>query len=152
MDLRIAIAAVHLLALGLGLGSCLARAYSLRNLRDTSGLNAVFFSDNLFGLAALLWITTGLWRAFGGLEKGTDYYLQSHAFWLKISLFLLVFLLELKPMVTLIQWRIKQKKGISPDLAVAPQLGTISFIEAGIMTLMVFVAVAMARGLWFELF
>jgi putative membrane protein len=40
-------------------------------------LNDVFTADSFWGIAALLWIVTGLWRAFGGLEKGSDYYLHT---------------------------------------------------------------------------
>jgi putative membrane protein len=34
----------------------------------------------------VLWIGTGLVRAFGGYEKGAFYYLHNHLFWAKMGL------------------------------------------------------------------
>jgi len=110
MSLNLLIAFLHLLTLGIGFYSIWARANALKKLKDNSGLAEVFKADNFWGLAAVLWIVTGLWRAFGGLEKGTDYYLSSTAFIIKMVLFTLVFIIELNPMITLIQWRVKLKK------------------------------------------
>src|SRR5262245_11451676 len=110
MTLTHFIATIHLLTFGLGFGSCWMRAAALKNLKDTSGVKAVLTADNFWGLSALLWIATGLWRAFGGLEKGTDFYLHNRAFLVKIALFALVFALEIRPMVTLIRWRSRLAK------------------------------------------
>ena len=44
----------------------------------------------MWGIAAALWLVTGLLRAFAGLEKGTGFYLASPLFWTKMGLFLLV--------------------------------------------------------------
>jgi len=38
----------------------------------------VFHADNWYGVAAILWVVTGLLRAYGGLEKGSAYYLENH--------------------------------------------------------------------------
>lgn len=75
MWLRWMVAALHLLALGVGLGAVWARGRALHGVLDAQGLQRVFYADNLWGIAAALWITTGLARAFAGLEKGSDYYL-----------------------------------------------------------------------------
>lgn len=147
MDLRYVIATIHILTFGLGFYSCWARATALRNLKDQSGVNAVLSADNLWGLAAALWIGTGLWRAFGGLEKGTDYYLHNTAFVIKLSLFALVFALELKPMITFIRWRTLLRKKQPIDLSVAPGLARISFIELILLIPIVSMATAMARGI-----
>jgi putative membrane protein len=95
----------------------------------------------------LLWIVTGLWRAFGGLEKGSDYYLHSTAFIIKMAIFLLVFIIEIKPMITLIKWRAKKKRNESIDFSAARQLAFISHIELGLLTIIVCFATAMARGI-----
>ncbi|MCI0434527.1 MAG: DUF2214 family protein [Gemmatimonadetes bacterium] len=73
MTLRWLIVSLHLLALPLGLGAITARARALRGPFDDAGLRRIFRADSLWGLAALLWISTGVGRAFGGLEKGTAY-------------------------------------------------------------------------------
>jgi putative membrane protein len=140
-------ASFHVLALGIGLGAVWARGRALRSSLDTGTLRQVFFADNLWGLAALLWISTGLWRLLAGLEKGTGYYLQNHVFLTKMALFVVMLLLELRPMVTLIRWRRSVARGEAPDTRAAPLLARISFIQAGIVALMVFAATAMARGI-----
>lgn len=147
MDLRYLLATLHILTFGLGFYAIWSRANALKKLRDISGLNEVFTADSLWGLAALLWIATGLWRAFGGLEKGSAYYLHSKTFIAKMALFLLVFIIEIKPMVTLIKWRNKKRRNEMIDLSSAPLLARLSHIELGLVAIIVFLATAMARGM-----
>lgn len=147
MTLRWLVAAVHLLALGIGLGAVVVRARALRAPLDDSRLRSVFLADALWGLAALLWISTGLWRAFGGLEKGGAYYLGSTAFWIKMALLAGILVLEVRPMATLVRWRTARAKGLAPDLSAAPALARISLVQALIVVAMVFAATAMARGI-----
>ena len=147
MNLSYIIATLHILTFGIGFYAIWTRANALKKLKDVSDLNEVFKADNFWGLAALLWISTGLWRAFGGLEKGSDYYLHSKTFIAKMALFLLVFLIEIKPMVTLIRWRTKKRKNEPMDFSSARQLAFLSHIELGLITIIVFLATAMARGI-----
>jgi putative membrane protein len=149
MDLRYVIATIHLLTFGLGFYSCWARAAALKKLKDESGIASVLAADNLWGIAAALWLLTGLWRAFGGLEKGSEYYLHNTAFLIKMSLFILVFALELKPMITFIRWRILQSKKQPIDISVAPSLARISYLELVLLIPIVAMATAMARGLFY---
>ncbi len=148
MDLKIILAYVHLLGLAIGFYSISTRANALKELKHTSGLAAVFKADNLWGLAAFLWLLTGIWRAFGGVEKGTDYYLNSTAFLFKMGLFLLIFVLEIQPMITFIQWRIKVKKKQTIDFSKARRFATTSHVQLGLLSIIVLFAVAMARGIW----
>jgi putative membrane protein len=147
MNLSYLIATLHILTFGIGFYAIWTRANALKKLNNVSGLNEVFKADNFWGLAALLWITTGLWRAFGGLEKGSEYYLHSKTFIVKMALFLLVFIIEIKPMVTLIRWRTKKRKNEPMDFSSARQLAFLSHIELGLITIIVFLATAMARGI-----
>jgi putative membrane protein len=149
MMLRWLLAAFHLLALGLGLGAVWVRGRALRGPLDLGGLRRVFVADSVWGLAAVLWIGSGLWRLLGGTEKPTDYYLHNQAFMAKMGLLLLILILELRPMIALIRWRTQVGRGELPDTRAAPVLARISFVQAGIVVLMVFAATAMARGLSF---
>lgn len=124
------------------------RGRGLRGPLDAAGLRQVFLADTVWGLAALLWIGTGLWRLLGGTEKPTGYYLHNHVFVTKMALLLLILALEIRPMITLIRWRTLVGRGEPPDTRLAPLLARISFIQAGIVVLMVFAATAMARGLY----
>jgi len=147
MTARWLAASLHLLALGIGLGAVWARGRALRSSLDAENLRQVFFADTFWGLAAVLWISTGLWRLLAGLEKGTGYYLQNHLFLTKMALVGLVLLLEIRPMITLIRWRKTVSRGEAPDTRAAPLLARISFVQAWLIVLMVFAAAAMARGM-----
>jgi len=148
-----AMATAHYLALGIGLGGVFVRGQGFRQaLRgEPGGLARAFQGDNAWGIAALLWLPSGLLRAFGGLEKGTDWYLHNPMFHLKLTLFGLLFLAELWPMVTLIRWRIREAKGQPVDpAAAAPALRwfvRINDAEVVGILLLVAVATAMARNL-----
>jgi len=145
--IRWIVAAIHLLALGLGLGAIWTRSRALKGLPDPKNLKRAIFADTLWGIAALLWITTGLARAFAGLEKGSAYYLDSNAFWLKMILLGLVLLLEVWPTVTLIRWRIQLSRGENINTQNAGRFAQISLLQTALVIAMVFAATAMARGL-----
>lgn len=143
----------HLFALAIGLAGVVIRFRQLRRLvTDPSALEAMFVGDNLWGIAALLWLVTGLSRAFGSFEKGSGYYLNSGAFQLKLGLFVVIFLLELWPMVTFMRWRIRKAKGLPLDTSRAATFATITGIELVITITIPFVASMMARGIGFTWF
>lgn len=146
MMARVLLAGLHLLGLGVGLGAVWARGRALTSRLDPSGLRSAFLADNFWGLAAALWLGTGLWRLLAGLEKGTTYYLHNHVFLGKLALFAIILALEVMPMITLIGWRRQVARGEQPDTRRARLLARISFAQAGIVIVMVFLAVAMARG------
>jgi len=152
--LRITLAALHLIALGLGLGAVIARGTALREAPSNAALRRAFRSDSTWGFAALLWIVTGVWRLMEGIEKPRAYYLTNAVFHAKMGLFLAVLLLELWPMMTLIRWRRTFSAGESAERLMTRGAGrriaTISHVEALLVVLMVFVAVALARGLGFS--
>lgn len=140
------VAAVHYLALALGLPSLFLRGRALKGPLDREGLRRLFAADTVWGVAALLWLVTGLLRAFGGLEKGSEFYLASRLFWLKLALFSLVVVLEVWPMVTLIRWRRAAGGGGTPDTSAARALFHLNHVELALVVVIVFVASFMARG------
>lgn len=144
--LRWLLAAFHLLAFGIGLGAIWARAASLKSADNPGSLKRALLADSWWGIAALLWIATGLPRLFMGTEKATSYYLSNHVFWLKMAIFVAIFLLELGPMVTLLKWRRVLARGQTPDTTLGPRLAAISQIQVALLLLMLFAATAMARG------
>jgi putative membrane protein len=140
------VSALHVLALALGLPSVYFRGRALRGRLDADGLRQLILADNVWGLAAALWLVTGLLRAFGGLEKGTAFYLASTLFWTKMGLFALILLLEIWPMTTFLRWRRARRRGAAPDTSSARGLYLINHVEMALVVLMVFVAAFMARG------
>jgi putative membrane protein len=143
------VSSLHLLALALGLPAVFLRGRALRGALDAEGLRRLFAADNVWGLAALLWVATGLLRAFGGLEKGSEFYLHSPLFWVKMALFAAVLLLEIRPMVTFIRWRARLRRDEPIDRSPARSLYTLNHVELAIVVIMVFVASFMARGIGF---
>lgn len=142
------LAAVHLLALGIGLGSVWSRARLLgAPTLDDPTLRRALAADAWWGVAAILWVGSGLWRLLAGTEKTTAYYLGSHAFWTKMALFAAILVLESTPIVTLGAWRRQLARGETPDLRAAPGMARTSYVQAVLLVLMVLAATAMARGL-----
>src|SRR5918998_1467823 len=90
-----------------------------RRKLDDAGLRRLFAADTVWAAAAGLWVATGLLRAFAGLEKGTEFYIGSPLFWVKMALLLAVVALEVWPMATFIRWRIARGRGQTPEPAPA---------------------------------
>lgn len=148
MTTRWLLAALHLMALGIGFAAIWGRARALRHVSsDREAIGRILAADSVWGLSAIVWISTGLLRAFGGLEKGSAYYLGSSAFWLKMGLLLLILLLELRPMTVLVRWRVARARQREVDVSAAPTLALVSYAQAAILLGMVLVATAMARGI-----
>jgi putative membrane protein len=157
--LRLTLAWLHLIALGIGLSAVLARGQALRQaVRELPGVDTLrraFLADTHWGVAAALWIGTGLWRYLGSTEKATAYYNANHIFLTKMALLAVVLALEIWPMITLIRWRAALGRGGGGqgagagaviDAGAARRIATISYVQALIVIVMVFTAVAMARG------
>jgi putative membrane protein len=87
---------------------------------------------------------------FGHTEKPTAYYWDNHWFLLKMGLFILIVLLEIGPMLALIRLRKGLRLGAAPEILVPPSMGrqvaVIGHIQATLGLVMIFAAVAMARG------
>jgi putative membrane protein len=146
---RLALAFFHLLALGIGLGAIWMRARALAGPLDPTGVRRALDADTAWGIAALLWISTGLWRWLGSVEKPTDYYLQNHLFVAKMVLLALVLVLEIAPMIALIRWRIAIVKGAAVDTSRARTFAQTSVVQAILVVFMVLCAAGMARGFGF---
>ena len=144
--MRLTLAAVHILALGIGRGAVWSRARSLRGRLDTEGLRRVFAADSWWGLAAALWLATGLARLFMETEKSTAYYMSNPLFHAKMGMFVLIVLLEIWPMVTLIGWRRQRARSGNVGTTSAGRLAAVSTFQALLVMGIVFVAVALARG------
>ncbi len=139
-------ATLHLLALGIGLGAIWGRYKALKGPLDDAGIRRVLVNDTWWGVASLLWIGTGLWRALGPVAKTWTVYKVNLLFHAKMGVFLLVFVLEIGVMITLIRWRIARKRGQAPNLSRARRHAAISLVQAHLIVLMVFMAALIARG------
>ncbi|MFL5584821.1 MAG: DUF2214 family protein, partial [Gemmatimonadaceae bacterium] len=148
--LRLSLAWLHLLALGIGLGAVWTRGRSLAQRPLTlDAVRRAFAADTWWGIAAGLWIATGLWRLLAGTEKATSYYMDNHLFFTKMALLVVILALEVWPMKTLIGWRKSAGKSgdtWQPNEGAAARIAQISRIQAALVVAMVLAAVSMARG------
>lgn len=142
------LAAIHLLAFAMALSGVLARGKALRSLVDSEPptVGRVLTADNIWGISALVLLVTGGLRAFGGYEKGSEYYLHQPLFHVKMTLLVLILLLELAPMIRFIKWRIALARGTHLDLHQAGLFARISHLQALLVVLMMIAATGMARG------
>jgi putative membrane protein len=147
MVLAACLSAVHVLTLALGAAAIFARGRALARPLDDEGWTRLLTADNAWGVAALLWITSGLLRIFfGGREPA--FYWHNGFFWVKMTLFACVFLLELTPMVMFIRVRIARGKGLAPPQFPVRVYRRINGAEFVLVVTIVFVAAFMARGVW----
>jgi putative membrane protein len=148
--LRIVLAILHLLALGIGLGAVWSRARALgERPLERGGARRAFAADSWWGLAAVLWIGTGLWRLLAGTEKATSYYLGNHVFFAKMGFLAVILALEIWPAITLVRWRraaARSGSSWSPNASSAARIRVISYLEAMLVVAMVCAAAMMARG------
>ena len=137
------VSALHVLALGIGLPAIALRGWFF----STGDATHAEWADNTWGIAALLWIGTGLYRLLGGFEKGSAFYMMHWAFHAKMGLLLGIGLLELWPMITLLRWRIARYRGASDPPPHMKHFARISAVQTLLVVAMAFAAAVMARGL-----
>jgi putative membrane protein len=141
------VSAFHLLALAIGLPSVFQRGRELGGALDAASFRRLLAADNLWDIAVLLWIVTGMLHALGGFEKGTQFYVHSTLFWVKLGLFIALLSLESWPMLTFIKWRIELGMGHRPDTSRVRALRMVNDVEVALVVAIVFVASFTARGL-----
>jgi putative membrane protein len=141
------LSAIHVLTLALGLNAVIVRGRALAQPLDAAGWRRLLTADNLWGIAAALWISSGVGRVFfGGREPG--FYWGNGLFWVKMALFGLIFALELAPMITFVRVRSAHRRGAPlPPVPVAVYR-RINALETALVFLIVIVAAFMARGAW----
>jgi putative membrane protein len=141
------LSAIHVLTLALGLGAVVMRGRALARPLDEAGWQRLLAADNLWGIAAGLWIASGVARLFfGGKEPG--FYWHNGFFWIKLALFGLVFALELTPMMTFIRVRTARRRGTALPRFSVEAYRRINTAEVVLVVAIVFAAAFMARGAW----
>ena len=147
MSLRLLLAWLHLLALGIGLAAVWGRARGLRAAlsepQDAAAIRRALTADTWWGVAAGLWLMTGVWRLLAGTEKATSFYLSNHLFYAKMGMFVAVLAMEIWPMMTLMRWR---RGTTPPNPRDVGRIEIISYVECALVAAMALAAVSMARG------
>jgi putative membrane protein len=147
MVLSALLSAIHVLTLALGLGSLGMRGRALARPLDEAAWKNLLAADTAWGVAAGLWIVSGLARVFWG-GKTPAFYWHNGLFWTKLALFGVVFAIEVRPMITFIKVRSARSAGTPlPPFSREAYL-RINSVEIVLVVIIVFVAAFMARGAW----
>jgi len=107
-------------------------------------------ADMIVGLSAGAVLLVGLARVFH-FEKGAGYYFHSWPFIGKLSMFIVVALLSIKPTLTFLAWAKALKHGETPTIDAGSQrtLRRLIHAELGGIALILLFAAMMARGVGF---
>ena len=141
------LSAIHMLTLALGVGGIFARGRALSHPLDDAGWKRLLAADTVWGVAAVLWIASGLGRVFFG-GKEPSFYWRNGFFWVKLALFGVVFALEWAPMMTFIRVRRARSHGVAVPRFSIEAYRRINAAELALVVTIVFVAAFMARGAW----
>ncbi len=142
------LSAAHVLALAIGLPAVFLRGRALRRLANSvDSFDDLYAADAWWGIAAVLWLATGLARLFGPWEKGTAYYLSVDSFLLKVGLWIVIFGLELWPMLTFLKWRRTKLRDATVVSGAAKTFHRVNQLELAIVVVLPFLAAFMARGI-----
>ena len=142
-----ALSAIHILTFGLGLTAVVLRGRALAGVLDAAGWKRLFAADSAWGVAAALWIATGLARIFLG-PKDPVFYWRNGFFWIKMTLFLTVFVLEMAPMRTFMRARQAAARGAAPPSFDVVRYRRVNTTEMALVIAIPFAAALMARGAW----
>jgi uncharacterized membrane protein len=143
------LSAIHVLTLALGLGAVFLRGRALAALPagDDAAWKRLLAADSAWGVAAALWIITGFGRVFSG-GKDPEFYWRNGFFWVKLGLFLVIFALELRPMITFIRVRQARARHTPIPAFDAASYYRTNHAQLALAALIPFVAALMARGVW----
>jgi putative membrane protein len=147
MILAALLSAIHMLTLALGAGALFVRGRALAGPLDDAGWKRLLAADAAWGVAALLWIASGLARVFWG-GKDPSFYWRNGFFWIKLTLFGIVFMLEQAPMITFMRVRSARSRGTAPPGFPVETYRRLNAAELALVVAIVFVAAFMARGAW----
>jgi putative membrane protein len=134
---------IHFLSFILLCGSLLAENILIRNSMSRRELGTLARVDALFGLSALTALGAGLllWFVYG---KGFAFYARNPVFHAKLTLFLIVGLLSIRPTV----FFLKQRKGNPSDTVPVPSaVLNLVRIELFVALAIPLFAVMMAKGI-----
>jgi putative membrane protein len=151
VTIRWLLAALHLLALAIGMESVWARGRAFAPVRSTpTASSASSRTTTGTGSPRCSGTPPGLPGAFFGFEKGTGYYLHQPFFVAKLALVVIVGAVEMWVMVVLIRWRRQQQRGEAIDTRHAALMSRISAWETFAIMLIIFLATAAARNVRFS--
>ena len=147
MDWSLVLACAHHLAVFTLVAVFAAEFALLRPGLGGARLGQLAKIDMAYGASAGIVIVVGVLRVWlGGVDP--SYYLGNHAFWGKMTLFLIIGLLSAQPTLAIRRWS-KESAGSADYVVPAKELGTsrrFVHLQAGLLVFIPLFAAAMARG------
>ncbi|MES2413167.1 MAG: DUF2214 family protein [Pseudomonadota bacterium] len=102
--------------------------------------------DMVYGIASITVLMTGIARTIWG-AKGSAWYWSNPLLHVKVTLFVVIGLLSIKPTITFIRWRRELRAtGKLPDEAQIKSTRKLVMVQAHILPLIPLAAVFLARG------
>lgn len=103
--------------------------------------------DRMYGMLAALLLAVGVMRVLWGM-KGAQFYAHNPAFHAKIGLFIVIGLLSVPPTLRIFRWgkALKANALFVPADAEITALRRFLHIQAGLILILLLLAVLMARG------
>ncbi len=150
MTATVTAAFLHHLAAFLVFATLMLELVLLRNELTVSSARSIARMDMVYGIAATVLLVVGFVRVFH-TEKGSEYYFESGAFLLKLTLFVVVGLLSIYPTREFLRWRKTLREGRVPQIDDGTRRKIRMFIhlELTLIVVIILMAIMMARGLWF---
>ena len=104
--------------------------------------------DGMYGFFAAVLLIVGTMRVFWGI-KGAQFYAHNPAFHAKVGLFVLIGLLSVPPTLRYFRWRaaLKANAQFTPGADEIKANRRFIHIQAGLIVLLLLLAVLMARGI-----
>ena len=145
--MNILIPYLHYIGIMALMGSLISEHLILKPSIKKDQIKSLATIDLIYGLSAILVLTTGLlrWFVYG---KGYDFYMSSPLFHIKLTLFIIIGILSIFPTIKFLKWRKQIKRGDEPVITEKGVKNLLMFIriELLIITVIPLIAVLIARG------
>lgn len=133
---------LHFLSFILLVSLLASEFFLLRQKITEAGLGLLKKIDIAYGIIAGAVLATGIARVY--LEKGLEYYMDSHIFWTKIALFIVMAVISIYPTVCFI----KAKTEADVSVLQYAQIKKAILAQILLVPAILFLAIWMARGIY----
>lgn len=139
---------LHYLGFMLAFGALVVENLTLKKALSLQEAWRIVTADAIYGLSATMILITGILRVlyFG---KGSDYYLSSPVFYIKVGIFIVISSLSLYPTFSFVSWVKGLRDSKSPNLEL-PQVQRLSWLIRGELIGFILIplfAAILARGI-----
>lgn len=138
---------LHFIGIMTLMGSLISEHLILKPSISKEQIKSLATIDLIYGLSAIVVLTTGLlrWFVYG---KGYDFYMGTPLFHIKLTLFIVLGILSIFPTIKILKWRKQIKRGEEPDISEKGVKKLLMFIRIELLIIVIIplLAVLIARG------